>query len=209
MDKESKDIAPDATLPKRQRLSGTKAIEQLFRDGKGGFVYPFRYTFTTVTDTGARTESRAAAGEGRAAGAGESYTVPPDDPNGATSGTLRDAETAGNAMALPPDGAAFPEEGPDKGNIPGIPATGKGTECGSFRVLFSVPKRYHKRANKRNLLKRRSREAFRQAKQGLTGSVAPGSQLRVALIYSSREVEDYRKIDNAIRKIISQLRSAM
>ena len=31
----------------------------------------------------------------------------------------------------------------------------------SVRLLFSVPKRYHKRANKRNLLKRRMREAYR------------------------------------------------
>ena len=34
----------------------------------------------------------------------------------------------------------------------------------SVEVLFSVPKRNHKRANKRNLLRRRTKEAFRLSK---------------------------------------------
>lgn len=82
---------------------------------------------------------------------------------------------------------------------------GEGSEDSShFRILFSVPKRYHKRANRRNLIKRRSRESFRQAKGGLEAA-EPGRRVDIALIYASKEVEDYRKIDNAIRNIISRL----
>ena len=36
---------------------------------------------------------------------------------------------------------------------------------GSIEVLFSVPKKFHKRANRRNLLKRRTREAYRLSRE--------------------------------------------
>ncbi|MCD8171947.1 MAG: ribonuclease P protein component [Alistipes sp.] len=191
MQNRPQDTPRDATLPKRQRLSGTKAIEQLFRNGKGGFVYPFRYIYTTVEDTAERLAHGPAGGPGP-----EQVTAGPDaEPN---TGNLHASGSPGENPG--------PAGRPETGTTPAQPANGS---AGSFQVLFSVPKRYHKRANKRNLLKRRSRESFRQAKQSITASVRPGKQLRVALIYSSKEVEDYRKIDNAIRKIIPQLRSAM
>ena len=40
-------------------------------------------------------------------------------------------------------------------------------EIPSVEVLFSVPKKFHKRANKRNLLRRRTKEAYRLQKQTL------------------------------------------
>ena len=59
-------------------------------------------------------------------------------------------------------------------------------EIASVEVLFSVPKKFHKRANKRNLLRRRTKEAYRLQKQTLkNGSPA---NLDLALIYSSKEV---------------------
>jgi ribonuclease P protein component len=72
-------------------------------------------------------------------------------------------------------------------------------------VLFSVPKRNHKRAVKRNLLKRRSREAWRLNKSALTGAVPQGKSLHVALVYSTKDIEDYRVIEDAIKKIIDRL----
>lgn len=73
----------------------------------------------------------------------------------------------------------------------------------SVRVLFSTPKRYHKRANKRNLLRRRTKEAYRLQKQLLEkiGAV----NLDIALIYSSKEVLPYEKISRAVRKILETL----
>ena len=38
---------------------------------------------------------------------------------------------------------------------------------GSIEMLFSVPKKFHKRANRRNLLKRRTREAYRLGREEL------------------------------------------
>lgn len=70
---------------------------------------------------------------------------------------------------------------------------------GSTHVMFSVPKRYHKRANKRNLVRRRTKEAYRTNKYLLT---TEGVSLDIALIYSSKDVADYRRITNSVRKIL-------
>ncbi len=58
-------------------------------------------------------------------------------------------------------------------------------------VLFSVPKKFHKRANKRNLLRRRTKEAYRLQK-GILARTGRGTNLDIALIYSSKEVLPYK-----------------
>ena len=119
------------SLTKAERLSGEQRIARLFRCGKGGFVYPFRY------------------------------------------------------LCL--------EAGPDAGGA--VPA-----------VLVSVSKRYHKRANRRNLLKRRVREAYRQNNLPLVERVLlQGRGLDIALIYSSKEVVSYETAENAVRKILDKI----
>ncbi len=52
----------------------------------------------------------------------------------------------------------------------------------SVEVLFSVPKKYHKRANKRNLLRRRTKESYRLQKELLTLHIG-ARNLDLALIY--------------------------
>lgn len=74
----------------------------------------------------------------------------------------------------------------------------------SVEVLFSVPKKYHKRANKRNLLRRRTKEAYRLGKQTVHAS-AGSSNVDMALIYSSKEVLSYKTIDHAVRRILEQV----
>lgn len=70
----------------------------------------------------------------------------------------------------------------------------------TVEVLFSVPKKFHKRANKRNLLRRRTKEAYRLQKQILTEG---GPQnLDIALIYSSKEVLSAKSIAHAVRRIL-------
>ena len=49
----------------------------------------------------------------------------------------------------------------------------------SAEVLFSVPKKFHKRANRRNLLRRRAKEAYRLNK-GLRGGRKDGCRGRGA-----------------------------
>lgn len=74
----------------------------------------------------------------------------------------------------------------------------------SVEVLFSVPKRNHKRANKRNLLRRRMKEAYRLNKS-LLAAEDRGVVIDLALIYSSKELLPYKSINNAISRILREV----
>lgn len=74
----------------------------------------------------------------------------------------------------------------------------------SAEILFSTPKKFLKRANKRNTVRRRMREAYRLNKQLLLQSEEL-RHLQVALIYSSKEVLDYKTIENATKRILENL----
>ena len=67
-------------------------------------------------------------------------------------------------------------------------------------VLFAVPKKGHKRAVERNLIRRRTREAYRLNK-GLLGE----TRVNIALFYSSSQVHDFETIECAVQKILSQI----
>ena len=116
----------DSKLPKSEKLHSFGAIRRLFAEGRGGFVYPFRYVVY--------------------------------------------AEEAEETHA---------------------------------EVLFSTPKKFLKRANSRNRVRRRMREAYRLNK----GILASGKarSLQVALIYSSKEILDYKTIENAPKRILENL----
>ena len=76
----------------------------------------------------------------------------------------------------------------------------------SVEVLFSVPKRNHKRANKRNTLKRRMREAYRLNNEALhTAIKEQGKELDIALVYSTKDLLPYKTIENAVRKILAEV----
>lgn len=78
----------------------------------------------------------------------------------------------------------------------------------TVEVLFSVPKRNHKRANKRNLLRRRMKEAYRLQKHPLwQRAEAAGVAVDMALVYSSKEVVAYKTIENAIHRILEEVAS--
>jgi len=100
-------------------------------------------------------------------------------------------ETAGA-----PASAHEPEKVQAQGIAPVPAVVGTG-----LRILFSVPKKYHKRANRRNLLRRRTKEAYRLQKAFLRLA----RPYDLALIYTSREVESYDRIAHAVRKIIDHL----
>ena len=80
-------------------------------------------------------------------------------------------------------------------------AEGRGIE-----VMFSVPKKFHKRANKRNLLKRRTREAYRLNREELCERISQaGVEVNLAFIYSTKEVHSYKTVENAVQKILAQV----
>lgn len=80
----------------------------------------------------------------------------------------------------------------------------EGADTASAEVLFSTPKKFLKRANKRNLIRRRMREAYRLNKSILLGG-AGEFEMDIALIYSTKEIVDYRTIENATKKILHNI----
>lgn len=76
----------------------------------------------------------------------------------------------------------------------------------SVSVLFSVPKRNHRRANKRNLLKRRVREAYRLNKSITLSPLAKyNTHIDIALIYSTKELHQFKTVNRAVEKILSSI----
>ena len=78
----------------------------------------------------------------------------------------------------------------------------------SVEVLFSTPKKFHKRATNRNLVRRRTKEAYRLQKQTLTLHIG-ARNVDVALIYSSAEVLPSTKINHAVRRILETIASRL
>jgi ribonuclease P protein component len=69
---------------------------------------------------------------------------------------------------------------------------------GDFGV--SVPKRHFKRAVKRNLLKRRVREAYR-----LNAARLGGRSYDIFIYYIGKQVEDYERIDKSLAQVLDDL----
>lgn len=79
-------------------------------------------------------------------------------------------------------------------------------DAAAVSVLVVVPKRNIKRAVVRNLLKRRTREAYRLSKYPFVESVASkGLHLDIGLIYNTKEVMDYKVISNAVESILEKI----
>lgn len=73
-------------------------------------------------------------------------------------------------------------------------------------VLVAVSKKYHKRANKRNILKRRTREAFRILnKELIAAAEEKGLCINIALMYSTKDILEFKTIGDAVEKILKQV----
>lgn len=70
---------------------------------------------------------------------------------------------------------------------------------GNSRIMISVPKKLFKRAVKRNLLKRRIREAYRTQKDILNAPVD------ILFQYNSSEVMEYDAVREAIKSILNHI----
>ena len=80
----------------------------------------------------------------------------------------------------------------------------KHSEGPKVKVLLSVPKRKLRHAVDRNRAKRQLREAYRLNKQIVLAS-EDMRHLQVALIYSSKEMLDYKTIENATKRILEKI----
>jgi ribonuclease P protein component len=74
--------------------------------------------------------------------------------------------------------------------------------------LVSVSKRRFKRANKRNLLKRRLREAFRKNKNDFYKSIEnAGIQIALVIIYNSDSLSDFKSIEENLLTAFENIKS--
>ena len=75
-----------------------------------------------------------------------------------------------------------------------------GRDSGVNRLMVAVPKKFFKRAVRRNLLKRRLREAYRLQKELL-----PGTGIDLMLSYSHPEVADYATLFAEVTDILTRI----
>lgn len=88
------------------------------------------------------------------------------------------------------------------GSVPGMRYLClNGTGDQHIRMMVSVPKKFFKRAVKRNLLKRRIRESWRRQKHDLL--IKEG--LDILFMYPSKEILSYEEIYTAVGEIIGKL----
>lgn len=73
-----------------------------------------------------------------------------------------------------------------------------------LQVLFTVSKRNFKRAVDRNRIKRLMRDRLRLRKPELITALK-GKKVYAALIYTSKEMPEYRVLDQSIEKLIKKL----
>ena len=71
-------------------------------------------------------------------------------------------------------------------------------------VFTAVPKKMFRRAVKRNLLKRRIREAYRLQKQLLTGN-----GVDLMFVYKSKDIAPYSQISDCVAAILKQISSKL
>lgn len=118
------------SLTKEERLSGKKAIDNLFTNGDSILVYPFRVAFVPI----------------------------------------------------------------DKSQQP-LPS-----------ILISVAKKRFKRAVWRNVIRRRSKEAYRLNKSVLTDALESKEYtLQIAFVYIDKEIKPYSYINERMVKLLNQL----
>ena len=185
-------------LSKKERISSLKAIEHLIARGHYVGSGPLRCCWV-IRDTGAAETIEAAEKAGAAGVAEELGTA------GATDGVGK-ARELGTAGAAEKDGAT--EKAGAEGTV-GKSLTDKvivkqGTPVPLNRIVVSVPKKMFRRAVKRNLLKRRIREAYRLQKQLLTGS-----GVDLMFVYKSKDIAPYSQISDCVAAILKQISSKL
>lgn len=84
----------------------------------------------------------------------------------------------------------------------------RGGDDGSVAVLFSVPKKRFKRAVKRNLLRRRMKEAYRLNKSRLAGAI-DGRGLDMAVMYIGNDVADFAFVQSRMSLLLDKVASKL
>lgn len=72
-----------------------------------------------------------------------------------------------------------------------------------LKIVLSVPKRLHKKAVSRNLIKRRMKESFRQSNVPLCEKLSENEKMaHLMLVYIGKHIATYKEIDTAWKSIL-------
>lgn len=85
--------------------------------------------------------------------------------------------------------------------------TADGTKEPQAQMLISVPKRYFKRAVKRNRVKRQVREAYRKNKHAMLSHLetSPGKTVYMAFIWLEDNLHDSDFVEKRVQNLLSRI----
>lgn len=74
------------------------------------------------------------------------------------------------------------------------------------QIAIAVPKRRYKRANKRNLIRRRIREAYRAQKDQLYNFLEERHvRIQLLVVYIAPEIMDYHELEPKLSSVLKQI----
>lgn len=175
------------SLPREERLRGEKRISRLFSEGRSGFVFPFRYYYLVEVR-----QSEVCPVEAAESG---DCSLDSDCPEQECSAVVcLTEERLADEQSSAADWLSESRCDGDK----------------SSAMLISVPKKLFKRAVKRNLLKRRTREAYRLNKSILsTEACLAGRTVHVAFVFAAKELLEFKTIQHGMRRILTAIAAEM
>ena len=81
-------------------------------------------------------------------------------------------------------------------------------QSSSAAMFVSVPKKKFKRAVKRNLIRRRTKEAYRLNKNIIISDLKEKNQhISIAFIYLDKEIKNYKEIEKGMKDLLLRLKN--
>ena len=174
------------TLPKSERLHGKLKISALISKGRWGFTPGLKYCFLKSPDP-SKVENDVVQREGRRDSA-------PSAERRRGSGEYGPQWPGGGCHEV--TGGRMVENDVVRREI----VENDVVRLSPNNIIVSVPKRLFKRAVKRNLLKRRLREAYRTQK-----GLLPPEGYSILFLYNTKEVLDYAAVREQVGAILQKI----